>query len=381
MRRWVARLGVSVSAAVLLAAALVAAQRQPALPAPGSAAPPVRQPAPGWVDAITGLSEPGGYFDTDNLISNERSWAEPLAALDAAGLAGGVYIGVGPDQNFSYIARLKPSSAYLVDIRRDNLLLHLLFKAFFELADTRAEYLCLLVGCTVAPEERGRTVVLSAAGLAAWVELARRHRPIGSVPDPRIDGVLAGFGLPLSADDREAITRFHRSFQDEGLELKFRSFGRPPQRHYPSYRDLMTETDAAGAPAHFLATESAYAVVRDLQRRDAIVPLVGDLAGPSALAALARRIEADGAHVSAVYVSNVEFYLFGADRFGAFAANLARLPRRPGAVLLRSIFQGMGGPVRPGYGSTSVALPIDAVVRAWEAGAIRGYGDLLQTIR
>ncbi len=373
--RLAARRTVGVVAALAAAALGVAVT----LTAQTPAAP--RQPAPGWAAAIAALSEPGGYFDTDNLISNERSYAESLPALEAEGLAGGVYIGVGPDQNFSYIARLRPRVAYLVDIRRDNLLLHLLFKALFELADSRAEYLCLLVGCTVAPEERGRAEAMSAAALGAWVDVARRHRPVGSVPDPRIDRVLTGFGVPLSAADREAITRFHRSFQDEGLELTFHSFGRPPQRYYPSYRELMTETDPAGAPAHFLATESAYRLVRDLQRRDAVIPLVGDLGGPAALAALARRLDAGGDRVSAIYVSNVEFYLFGADRFDAFAANLARLPRRPGAVLLRAIFQGMGGPVRPGYGSASVATPVETLLRAHGAGAIRSYGELLRAAR
>ena len=112
------------------------------------------QAAPPFAAAVAGLSEEGGYFDTDNLISNERSYGEALPSLDAPGLAGGVYIGVGPDQNFSYIARLRPSVAYLVDIRRDNLLLHLLFKALFTLADSRADYVCLLVGCTVPADAR-----------------------------------------------------------------------------------------------------------------------------------------------------------------------------------------------------------------------------------
>jgi len=342
---------------------------------------PPRQPAAAWSAAVAALSEPGGYFDTDNLISNERSYGESMASLDADGLAGGVYIGVGPDQNFSYIARLKPSMAYLVDIRRDNMLLHLLFKALFELADSRAEYLCLLVGCTVPAADRARSNEMTAPDLASWVDGARRQRPIGPVPDPRLAAVIAAFGVPLSAEDRTAITRFHRGFQDEGLELKFRSFGRAPQRHYPSYRELMLETDLEGRPAHFLATESAYVTVRDLQRHDAVVPLVGDLAGPVALPALARRLDRDGQRVSAVYVSNVEFYLFGAGRFDAFVANLARLPRRPGAVLLRSIFQVVGGPVRPGYGSASVAASADALIRAQGAGDIRAYGDLFRIAR
>src|SRR5689334_16548141 len=97
---------------------------------------------------IAQLSEPGGYFDTNNLMSNERSYLQVLPALQDVGFSGGAYIGVGPDQNFSYIAAIRPSIAFIVDIRRDNLLLHLLFKAAFSAAETRVEYLCVLFDCT-----------------------------------------------------------------------------------------------------------------------------------------------------------------------------------------------------------------------------------------
>src|SRR5215813_619286 len=97
------------------------------------------------------LSEPNGDFDTDNLISNESSYLHVLPALEQGGVTGGVYIGVGPDQNFSYIARIRPASAFIIDIRRDNLLLHLLFKALFAASRNRVEYLSLLTGRT-APD-------------------------------------------------------------------------------------------------------------------------------------------------------------------------------------------------------------------------------------
>src|SRR5438093_5508360 len=95
---------------------------------------------------IAQLSERGGYFDTDNLISNERSYLHVVPGLKALTPSGGAYIGVGPDQNFSYIAQVRPTSAFIVDVRRDNLLLHLLFKAIFARARNRAEYLCMLTG-------------------------------------------------------------------------------------------------------------------------------------------------------------------------------------------------------------------------------------------
>ena len=68
------------------------------------------------------LSEPGGYFDTDNLISNETSYLHVIGELEELGVSGGAYIGVGPDQNFSYIAHVRPRIAFIIDIRRDNLL-------------------------------------------------------------------------------------------------------------------------------------------------------------------------------------------------------------------------------------------------------------------
>src|SRR5262245_13122033 len=45
---------------------------------------------------IQQLSEEGGDFDTDNLISNERSYLEVVPALKAGNVSGGAYIGVGP---------------------------------------------------------------------------------------------------------------------------------------------------------------------------------------------------------------------------------------------------------------------------------------------
>src|SRR5262245_36966044 len=123
--------------ALLLACALVTCRvlDQPAAP-----------PRSAFADIIERLSEPPGTFDTDNLISNERSYLDVIPEIVAGQIQRGAYIGDGPDQNFSYIARIRPSVAYIVDIRRENLLLHLLFKALFAEARTRAEYLCLLTG-------------------------------------------------------------------------------------------------------------------------------------------------------------------------------------------------------------------------------------------
>src|SRR5687767_431502 len=95
---------------------------------------------------VARLSESGGYFDSDNLLSNEASYLHVLGRMRALGVTGGAYLGVGPDQNFSYMAQVRPRIAFMIDIRRDNLLQQLMFKSIFTRARNRAEYLALLFG-------------------------------------------------------------------------------------------------------------------------------------------------------------------------------------------------------------------------------------------
>ena len=55
-----------------------------------------------------------------------------------------MYLGVGPEQNFTYIVALRPKLAFIVDIRRGNMNEHLLYKAFIELSADRADFLSRL---------------------------------------------------------------------------------------------------------------------------------------------------------------------------------------------------------------------------------------------
>src|SRR5438128_4813049 len=53
---------------------------------------------------ITGLSEPNGRFQYENFVSNEFSLQSVIPALKEKTKPAGAYIGVGPEQNFTYIA-------------------------------------------------------------------------------------------------------------------------------------------------------------------------------------------------------------------------------------------------------------------------------------
>ena len=325
------------------------------------------------------LSGPGGYFDTDNLISNERSYLHAVSDLRAADVRGGVYLGVGPDQNFSYIAEIEPELAIIVDIRRDNVLQHLIYKALFHEARNRLEYLALLTGRPV-PDDVAAWSGAELADLLVRLDSLRVDDASRATARRRVREAIEGFGFALSAGERETIDRFHGAFMEAGLELRFRSHGRAPQFYYPTYRELLTEVDREGRPASYVADEERWRRVRRLQLADRVIPVVGDLGGDVALPAIAEHLRARNLEVTAFYTSNVEFYLVGDRVFGAFVRNLASLPLAPGSVLIKSFFRGFRAdhPLQvPGYYSTQLVQDANALVRGWETGRYRSYMDVV----
>src|SRR5437773_6659022 len=110
---------------------------------------------------ITDYSEAGGFFRFDNFISNEALFQHVLGRVKETTKSGGVYLGVGPDQNFTYIVSLRPRIAFIVDIRRQNMLEHLMYKALIELSEDRGDFLSKLfsrkrpenIGAESTPDE------------------------------------------------------------------------------------------------------------------------------------------------------------------------------------------------------------------------------------
>jgi hypothetical protein len=322
---------------------------------------------------IASLSEAPGYFDTDNLISNERSYLDVVPELKARGVKGGAYIGVGPDQNFSYIATIRPDVVYIVDVRRDNLLLHLLFKSLFSLARTRVEYLALLLGRQV-PTDLDAWRGAAIDRIVAHAESAALDAGATAALRARVDDATAKTGVTLSSEDRATIDRFHRRFIDAGVSLRFQSTGRAPQSHYPTYRELLLGRDEQGTRANYLASEDAFQFLKDLEQRDLVIPVVGDLSGPRALTAIGQRLRQRGQKLSAIYASNVEFYLFGDARFDRFVTNLGSIPRADHAVIIRSVF---GRFAMGGGGSSSHLQSVGDLVTGYAKGRFRYYGELV----
>jgi len=326
---------------------------------------------------VARLSEPGGYFDTDNLISNESSYLHVVGALERYGVRGGAYIGVGPDQNFSYIARIRPRIAFLLDIRRDNMLQHLMFKALFANSRNRVEYLANWLG-KKAPSDLARWNAKPIEEIVAYLDSTPSTLSVAAAARTAVSAQVRRMGLALTAEDMATIERFHQEFIGAGLSLRFTSAGRAPQPYYPTLRQLVLERDLEGKQASYLAREADFRVVQDLQRRNLIVPVVGDLGGTKALPSIGAFMKERGDVLSAFYSSNAEDYVLRDGNFGRYARSIAVLPRTSRSVFIRSFFGGGQHPEAvDGYYSTQLLQKVDVFVA--EASGYSSYRQLVRS--
>ncbi len=329
---------------------------------------------------VAKLSEPGGYFDSDNLVSNELSYLHVLGAMRRLKVGGGAYIGVGPDQNYTYIARVRPKIAYKIDLRRDNLLQHLLYKALFDMSRNRTEYLALLLARPV-PKDIASWDRRGLDQLVTYMDSVVPRRAIFDSVSTLVAKRAASYGIPLDARDLETIARIHGRFATSGLDLRYESLNRPSRRNYPTFRDLMLERDLDGNQANYFVSEDDFQFLKSLHAKNLIVPVVGNLAGSHALRAIGRDIAARGERVSVLYVSNVEFYLMREGTFEPFAENVKTLPRNERSVIIRSYFNGpytYGHPQWvPGYFSTQIVQTLETMVSEYSSGGYGSYLDLV----
>ena len=332
-----------------------------------------------FVSLVARFSEPAGYFDTDNLISNEDSYLHPITTLRRVGVSGGVYVGVGPDQNFSYIAAIRPRATVIIDIRRDNLLEHLLFKAIFARSRNRVEYLSLLFG-KPAPTDTAGWAAKPVDSLLAYIRRTRATDAQVSRFRANVVAEAKRTGIPLSDVDIETIKRFHDAFIGEGPALRFTSYGRAPSAGYPDFAELAAARDLEGRQRSFLATEDAFQFVKGLEDRNLVIPVTGNFASAKVFDAVAKWMTANTEKLSALYASNVEQYLVRDGGFDEFSANVARLPRDAKSVIIRSCFNicrtGHSHAVS-GFYSVQLTQLVDSFVALRASRRLNSYYDVV----
>lgn len=301
----------------------------------GAAALPERLSDRDFWSLSTALSEPDGYFRSDNLVSNEIWMQHVIPELLETVRPGRVYLGVGPEQNFTYIAATRPSMVFIVDVRRGNLHLHLLYKALFELSADRAAFVGRLFA-KPRPDGLGpRSTALEIFNAYAEVPTSETlyRENLAAVRDL----LLERRGFALSADDVKGIEYVAYSFYWFGPGIHYSSSGGRGGRSMPTYFDLMVSSDADGRNRSYLETEENFGVLKQLHTRNLFVPVVGNFGGGKALRAVGEYIRGHGGTVGTYYLSNVEQYLDQQGLWPAFCANVAALPLDEHSTFIRSI--------------------------------------------
>jgi hypothetical protein len=329
---------------------------------------------------VRDLSEDGGYFRSDNFTSNETSYLHVVDKLRELGASGGAYIGVGPEQNFTYIAKVRPRIAFIVDIRRQAIIQHLMFKAIFSLAPDRVHYLSLLLSRPL-PKDKSPAADASVSETLAFIQkIPADERTYAANLAMIRKAIRDDFQVQLTEADQTSLDYVYSNFRNDGLDIAYRMEGMRGG-WFPTLKGLIEQPDQHGKLGNFLASKDDYDFVREMHRRNLIIPVVGDFAGKKALASVADYLRKNNYTVSAFYTSNVEQYLFQGGVFGGFAENVRKLPINEKSLFIRAVPNTrFSHPAQlPGHRTTTLLQQMNVFLRDYDEGRYQSYTDMVTT--
>lgn len=281
---------------------------------------------------INDFSEPGGAFPYENFVSNEVSYMDILPDLTRVAKTGGAYLGVAPEQNFTYIAAIKPKVSFILDIRRQNLVELLMYKALFEMSADRVEFISRLFS---RQKPTGLAANASAETIFKAFDQMKADPDLYKQTIQAIRDRLKQRGFKPAGDDDEKIDYIFNVFLRGGPRMDYTTASASPNNGLPSYYNLMVATDGRGKNWAYLDTEERYQYIRQLQQKNLIIPLVADFGGKKTIQEIGKYLKQHGALVSVFYVSNVEEYIEAT--WTQFRANVASLPTDDSTLLIRFI--------------------------------------------
>ena len=353
---------------------------------------------------MTDYSEPWGYFRSENFVSNETSLQWVIPELQKTVKPGTVYLGVAPDQNFTYIINLKPSIAFMVDIRHQNAMQHLLFKALVETSANRAEFLSKLFSTPpiTGVSDTATVLQLFEAQSKLQADSALYRRNLAMVKER----LMKGHGFALSDSEQVSLDCVYGAFFNAGPRITYNyssscrnpgpgfrgpvypgggNFGRGGMG-MPTYLEMAAETDGTINNRSYMGSEANFRILKDYEQRNLIVPLTGNFAGDKALKTVGQWVRDHGTTIGAFYTSNVEQYLFQQDDEAArFYRNVATLPLDAGSTFIRSYSMGSmyGAPggvqFKPQSGrSLQLVSSIQEQLKAFDAGNLLAYISVIQ---
>jgi hypothetical protein len=334
---------------------------------------------------ISRLSEEGGAFPVENFVSNERTFQVVIPRLREHVRPGGVYIGVGPEQNFTFINAVQPALVFIIDIRRQNMLEHLMYKAAFEASATRADFLSYIFSRPRPPNLGTDTDVTSMLKAYLFVGSSKALRTTHE--KAAISSFHARFPGLLTNKDDDTLNHLYSTFFDGGPLLTY--VGPKPEVTDPALRTwapmatLLSATDANGRQQSYLASETSFLFIKHLEERNLIVPIVGDFGGPKAIRAVGDYLKSQHLSVTAFYCSNVEQYLFRDQKWRAFYDSVTTLPIDDTSMFIRSFDKPAVRMAAAASTSSLSAVEIDEAVApmneflaAYAGGKIKTYEDI-----
>jgi len=251
--------------------------------------------------------------------------------------------------------------AFIIDIRRENMLLHLMYKALAEVSTDRVEFLSYLFA---RPRPTGLGTDSTAQALLDAFRSVPCSEKLAKVnPRTVFDRLERVHGFTLSRGDESSVKDAIEAFCAGGPDIRWDSSG---DSWIPAYADLMVETDPRGQQDSFLASEEHFRILKGYETANRIVPVVGDFGGDRAIRAVGRYLKNHDATVATFYTSNVEGYLRG-DGPTKFIDNVSTLPLDEHSAFIRTIFETVGyAQSRPEYETSTVTDPILGWVNAFK---------------
>ncbi len=215
--------------------------------------------------------------DTHYWISNEQShflWHEYVVQM------GGVFIGVGTDQNYLLAGWARPELLVLMDFDDGVAALHRAYGVIFRDCATPAELLEHWSAEREAEVEARLRAELSAEWVEGTVQAYRSARPLVAARLAAVDARYRALGIPT-----------------------------------------------------FLSDPEQYEHLRTLWRNGRVVAVRGDLTAEVTMADIAAAVHAAGLEVGVLYLSNAEQYFRYTPQF---RENITALPMAPDGVVLRT---------------------------------------------
>jgi hypothetical protein len=257
--------------------------------------------------------------------------------------------------------------AFVIDIRRQAVMQHLMFKAMFEMSKDRADFISLLFAKprpagldTSTPIQKMWEAYFAVASDSALAEKTRARV---------VERLTKTHGFTFNDDEKSQLNAVLDAFVLYGPAITTRgSAGRGGGGGSLGFADLTGWSPPGAEPRSFLSAEENFQVVKALHDKNLIVPVSGDFGGPKALRAIGSFVRERGGSVTAFYVSNVEQYLFQDGKQAAFYENVATMPLTDASVFIRPYSVRRGG---------NALCGIAAFLKAAQAGRVPNYNDTL----